>query len=385
MTKRSMKSRLEELMVQDRPTDTALPELGIGGGRARVRLATPLVLAPLAGHTDRAFRGLVRELGGVGLVVTEMVSSEGLTRGSAFSREIAAVSREERPVGIQIFGCDPECMGQAASMVEDMGADLIDVNMGCPVPKVTRTGSGAALMREPSRAAAVVERMAKRTKVPVTVKIRSGWDQASINAPEVACALEQAGAAAITIHPRCRSERHRGQPAWRVIREVKRAVSIPVIGNGDVCGVDSARKMIELTGVDGIMIGRGALLNPWVFRQIVNGFGGESARPEDQPTLEDYRRLFSRFIELLREYRPERLVLNRVKAFIGWVTKGLVGGAKLRQYVYAARSVEEVLTVFERYFESTHGAGAKDLTAESEERSLRESSESGPRKSPGAA
>lgn len=373
-------------MVQDRSTDTTdsgLPELDIG--RGRVRLETPLVLAPLAGHTDRAFRGLVRELGGVGLVVTEMVSSEGLTRGSEFSREIAAVSREERPVGIQIFGCDPERMAEAASMVEDMGADLIDVNMGCPVPKVTRTGSGAALMREPSRAGAVVESMVKRTRVPVTVKIRSGWDQTSINATEVARALEQAGAAAITVHPRCRSERHRGQAAWRVIRDVKREVSIPVIGNGDVRDPESARKMIELTAVDGIMIGRGALLNPWVFQQIVNGFGGGTARPEDKPSLEDYRRLFARFIELLREYRPERLVLNRVKAFIGWVTKGLVGGAKLRQDVYAAGSVEEVLAVFERYFESADTAQASVLTAGSEERSLPGSSGSGAGQSLGAA
>jgi tRNA-dihydrouridine synthase B len=363
-------------MTKNEPTDGALASLDALDIGAKVRLATPLVLAPLAGHTDRAFRGLVRELGGVGLVVTEMVSSEGLTRGSEFSREIAAVSEDERPVGIQIFGCDPERMAEAASMVEDMGADLIDVNMGCPVPKVTRTGSGAALMREPSRAGAVIESMVKRTRVPVTVKIRSGWDHTTINAPEVARALEQAGAAAITVHPRCRSERHRGQAAWKVIRDVKRAVSIPVIGNGDVRSPESARRMIELTGADGIMIGRGALQNPWVFRQITNGFADARSRPEDEPGLEDYRRLFERFIELLREYRPERLVLNRVKAFIGWVTKGLVGGAKLRQGVYAAHSVEEVIAVFEVYFETTPGAGAHEVEmgAELEECSLPESS-----------
>lgn len=370
-------------MTKDPQTDAELRALDIGG---RVRLATPLVLAPLAGHTDRAFRGLVRELGGVGLVVTEMVSSEGLTRGSEFSREIAAVSRDERPVGIQIFGCDPERMAEAASMVEDMGADLIDVNMGCPVPKVTRTGSGAALMREPARAGAVIESMVKRTRVPVTVKIRSGWDQTTINAPEVARALEQAGAAAITVHPRCRSERHRGQAAWRVIRDVKRAVSIPVIGNGDVRSPESARQMFEMTGADGIMIGRGALQNPWVFRQIANGFAGANG-PEQEPSLEDYRHLFLHFIELLREYRPERLVLNRVKAFIGWVTKGLVGGARLRQDVYAAHGVDEVLGVFESYFETTPGAGTRELSSEPElqERSLPESSESDLRESCGEA
>jgi nifR3 family TIM-barrel protein len=272
-----------------------------------------------------------------------MVSSEGLTRGSEFSREIAGVTAEERPVGVQIFGCDPERMGDAAAMVEDMGADLVDVNMGCPVPKVTRTGSGAALMKDEARAAAVIEKMVTRSRIPVTVKIRSGWDHGSINAPGFARVLESAGASAITVHPRCRSEHHRGEAAWSVIRDVKRAVSIPVVGNGDVHGPESARSMIQVTGADGIMIGRGALQNPWVFRQIATG-------STDPPAVEDYRRLFERFVVLLREHRPERLVLNRVKAFIGWVTKGLVSGARLREGVYAAKSVPEVLSVFEDYF-----------------------------------
>jgi nifR3 family TIM-barrel protein len=324
-------------------TESFLKPLSLGAGGLRVEV--PLVLAPLAGHTDRAFRSLVRELGGAGLTVTEMVSSEGLTRGSLFSREIADVGPDERPVGVQIFGCDPDRMADAASMVEDMGADLVDVNMGCPVPKVTRTGSGAALMKDESRAGAVIEKMVKRARIPVTVKIRSGWDHASINAPAFARVLESAGASALTVHPRCRSEHHRGEAAWPVIREVKGAVSIPVIGNGDVRDPESARKMIELTGADGIMIGRGALQNPWVFREIASGGSAAS------PGLEDYRRLFERFVALLREYRPERLVLNRVKAFIGWVTKGLDSGAKLREGVYASKSVEEVLSVFEAYFD----------------------------------
>lgn len=330
---------------------TKRPEvLRIGGS---VETKTPLVLAPLAGHTDRAFRGLVRELGGCGLVVTEMVSSEGLTRGSEFSKELAAVTSTERPVGVQIFGSDPERMGEAAAMVEDMGADLVDINMGCPVPKVTKKGSGAALMKDVRRAGAIVSRMVARTTVPVTVKIRSGWDHNSINAPEVARALEDAGASAITVHPRCRSERHRGEAAWVVIRDVKRAVRIPVIGNGDVRGPESAKKMIEETGVDGIMIGRGALLNPWVFRQIVTD-------DDTPPVMEDYERLFAGFIARLREYLPERVVLTRMKAFIGWVTKGLHGGHALRRDVYAAKSLPEAVSIFERYFSSVGSSvGAK--------------------------
>jgi len=321
--------------------------LTIGG---TVEMKSPLVLAPLAGHTDRAFRGLVREIGGCGLVVTEMVSSEGLTRGSDFSKELAAITPDERPVGVQIFGNDPERMGEAAAMIEDMGADLVDVNMGCPVPKVTKKGSGAALMKDTKRAAAVVSSMVARTSKPVTVKIRSGWDQNSINAPEVAKALEDAGAAAITVHPRCRSERHRGQAAWSVIADVKRAVDIPIIGNGDVHGPESARKMIEATGADGIMVGRGALMNPWVFHQITTG----DSRPR---TAAEYQHLFDVFIEKLREYLPDRVVLNRLKAFIGWATKGIHKGHALRRDVYAAHSMPEVCTIFAGHFESVEADG----------------------------
>ncbi|HJS72964.1 MAG TPA: tRNA-dihydrouridine synthase, partial [Vicinamibacteria bacterium] len=195
-----------------------------------------------------------------------------------------------------------------------------------------------------ARAGAVIEKMVKRSKIPVTVKIRSGWDHSSINAPSFARALEAAGASAITVHPRCRSEHHRGEAAWSVIRDVKQAVSIPVVGNGDVRCPESARSMIEVTGADGIMIGRGALQNPWVFRQIATGSA-------EAPELDDYRRLFERFVALLREHRPERLVLNRVKAFIGWVTKGLESGSRLRESIYAAKSIEEALSAFDRYFD----------------------------------
>lgn len=322
-------------------------EIGGSEGKRRVAIGTPLVLAPLAGHTDRAFRALVRDLGGCGLVVTEMVSSEGLTRGSEVSRELAAVSRSERPVGIQVFGCDPRRMADAAAMVEGFGADLVDVNMGCPVPKVTRNGAGAALMRDVERAGEIVSRMSKAVRIPVTVKIRSGWDEGSINAAELARRLESAGASAVTVHPRCRSDRHRGRAAWKVIADVKRAVDIPVIGNGDVRSCTDARAMIAETGVDGIMIGRGALNNPWVFRQIADEMEG---RPSTKPALGHYRELFDEFIRHLLEYRPEKLVLNRLKALIGWVSKGLPDGARLRQNVYGSKSLSEALGIFEHYF-----------------------------------
>ena len=323
--------------------------LTIGQGAHKVTLDPPLILAPLAGYTDRGFRGLIRQMGGCGLVVTEMVSSEGLTRGSRFSKEIATVTSEERPVGIQIFGSSSDRMAKAAQVVEESGASIVDINMGCPVPKVTRTGSGAALMQDISNAAEIVSRMVKATRIPITAKIRSGWDQDHINAPELAAALEDAGASAVTVHPRCRSERHRGKAAWTVIDAVKKAVRIPVIGNGDVRSVADAQAMFEETGVDGIMIGRGALKNPWVFMQIAAGLSGKTTQ---DPTLEDYRWALDDFIARLGEYLPEKVVVNRVKALIGWVTKGLTGGAELRRNIYASKSLEEVLGIFESYFVS---------------------------------
>jgi tRNA-dihydrouridine synthase B len=279
-----------------------------------------------------------------------MVSSEGLTRGSRFSKEIATVTRDEQPVGIQIFGSHPDRMARAAAVVEGLGASMVDINMGCPVPKVTRTGSGAALMQDPSHAAEIVSRMVKATTIPITAKIRSGWDREHINAPELAATLEDAGASAITVHPRCRSDRHRGRAAWKVIAAVKASVRIPVIGNGDVLSLADAKAMLDETGVDGIMIGRGALKNPWVFRQIRDGFSG---KPAPDPTLEDYRQALDDFIARLSEYLPEKVVVNRVKALIGWITKGLTGGAGLRRNIYASKSLEEVLGIFEDFFLSS--------------------------------
>ncbi len=325
----------------------------LGKAEKRVTIDPPLVLAPLAGYTERAFRGLVRRTGGCGLVVTEMVSSEGLTRGSRVSRELASVTREERPVGIQIFGSDPARMADAAAVVEELGASLVDINMGCPVPKVIRTGSGAALMRDVDRAARLVASVAKAIRIPVTAKLRSGWDDDHINAPEVATALEQAGAAALTVHPRCRSERHRGRAAWKVIAEVKQAVGIPVIGNGDVTDPASARAMIQETGVDAVMVGRGALKNPWVFRQIDDDLSG---RAVVEPSMEEFREALDFFIVQLQDYLPDQVVLNRVKALAGWVTKGLRGGAELRRNIYASKSLPEALGLFENYFRRTRAA-----------------------------
>jgi len=324
-----------------------MKSLVIGEGISRVIVDPPLILAPMAGHTDVAFRALVRHLGGCGLVVTEMVSSEGLTRGGGHSRRLAEITDEERPVAIQIFGSDPGRMADAAAMVESFGASLVDVNMGCPVPKVTRTGAGAALMRDVGRAAQVVAAVVRATRIPVTAKIRSGWDKDHINAPEVASALEDAGAAAITVHPRCRSERHRGRSAWEVIADVKRVVTIPVIGNGDVSSAADVRDITDETGADGVMLGRAALSNPWVFGQIGDEISGIRSAA---PTPEDYGEALGFIISRLQIELSEKRLVNRVKALTGWLTKGFPKGAELRSSVYTAGSLAEMTAAFDEYF-----------------------------------
>lgn len=232
-----------------------------------IDLAPPFALAPMAGMTDTAFRRLVKRRGGCSLVVTEMVSSEGLVRGIDRTLEYAEYTEEERPVSIQIFGGDPDTMAAAARIVEGMGADIVDVNMGCPVPKIAKHNAGCSLMREPDHAAAVVRAMARAVKIPVTVKMRAGWDGTAINAPELARRMEGAGAAAITVHGRTAAQSYSGLSDWDLIATVASGVGIPVFGSGDCI---EPRQMIERlrgTPVRGVLVGRGALRNPWIFEQ----------------------------------------------------------------------------------------------------------------------
>src|SRR5215210_6571872 len=236
-----------------------------------IDLTPPLALAPMAGMTDTAFRRLVKRHGGCGLVVTEMVSSEGLVRGIDRTLEYAEYTEEERPVSIQIFGGDPEKMAEAARIVEGMGADIIDVNMGCPVPKIAKHNAGCSLMREPEHAATVIEAMSKAVKIPVTVKMRAGWNDASRNAPELARRVQDAGAAAVTIHGRTAEQSYSGTADWELVSGVARTLAIPVLGSGDCI---EPQQIIERlgcvgsgfspTGIAGVLVGRGVLRNPWI-------------------------------------------------------------------------------------------------------------------------
>src|SRR6186997_1977685 len=233
----------------------------------KISLDSPFVVAPMAGMTDTAFRRLVKRQGGCGLVVTEMVSSEGLVRGIDRTLEYAEYTEEERPVSIQIFGGDPVKMADAAQIVEGMGADIVDINMGCPVPKIAKHNAGCSLMREPGHAASVVRAMAAAVRIPVTVKMRAGWNDQEINAPLLARMVEDAGAAAIAVHGRTAAQSYSGESDWSLIARVAQSVSIPVFGSGDCIEAGHIVSRLRDGGAAGVLVGRGALRNPWIFKQ----------------------------------------------------------------------------------------------------------------------
>src|SRR5947209_8338382 len=293
-------------------------------------LAWPFAVAPMAGMTDTAFRRLVKRHGGCGLVVTEMVSSEGLVRGIDRTLEFAEFTEEERPVSIQIFGGDPEKMAAAAQIVEGMGADIVDINMGCPVPKIAKHNAGCSLMREPEHAASVIAAMAKAVKIPVTVKMRAGWNDGEKNASTLAKMMEDAGAAAVAIHGRTAAQSYSGSADWDLVADIARALSIPVFGSGDCIEPHHIVDRMG-SGVDGVLVGRGILRNPWILAQAADLAAGLQPRAV---SLEDRGRFLLDYIDLLlkermRELQPaaghpvqtsshDRWVINKLRALGSW-------------------------------------------------------------------
>jgi tRNA-dihydrouridine synthase B len=342
-----------------------------------VELPSPFVVAPMAGMTDTAFRRLVKRHGGCGLVVTEMVSSEGLVRGIDRTLEYAEYTEEERPVSIQIFGGDPETMAAAAQIVEGMGADIVDVNMGCPVPKIAKHNAGCSLMREPEHAATVINAMAKAVKIPVTVKMRAGWNDRSRNAPDLARRVQDAGAAAVTIHGRTAEQSYTGTADWDLVARVAGDLDIPVLGSGDC--VEPEHIVERLTvgcgfsrkGIAGVLVGRGVLRNPWILAQAADIAAG---RPPRTVTMEERGRFLLEYIELLQHERVreadgfrhvapgadtgaaraarghDRWVINKVRALCSWYSKGLDGGSRLRVRVNSAGSIAELLEIIDEFF-----------------------------------
>ena len=337
----------------------------------------PTALAPMAGMTDTAFRRLVKRRGGCGLVVSEMVSSEGLVRGIDRTLEYAEFTEEERPVSIQIFGGDPKVMADAAQVVESMGADIVDVNMGCPVPKIAKHHAGCSLMREPAHAASIIEAMVKAVKIPVTVKMRAGWNDQEINAPELARRVEDVGASAIAVHGRTAAQSYTGESDWTLIERIAADLSIPVFGSGDC--VEAPQIVSRLDGrVSAVLVGRGALRNPWIFSQAASARagGGVAAVPAEargQFLLEYIDLLLSdvaderagfRHVARLRssvrqgsgaasrrsERSRERWVVNKLRALGSWYTKGLDGGSQLRVAINSAESVDHLRQIVREFF-----------------------------------
>ncbi|HEU4387064.1 MAG TPA: tRNA dihydrouridine synthase DusB [Blastocatellia bacterium] len=323
----------------------AFPGISIRG----VAVEPSLVLAPMAGVTDSSFRRLIKELGGVGLIVTEFISVEGLTRGNLRTHRMMKFRPEERPISIQIFGYDDDRMVMAAEIIEESGADIVDINCGCPAKKVVKGGGGSSLLRDLPQLEKILRRVSQAVSIPVTMKIRTGWDDDSINAVEVARIIEQSGGAMVAIHGRTRMQGYSGKANWDVIAAVKRAVSIPVVGCGDVTTSEQVVDRIAETGVDGVMIGRGAIANPWIFRQTSELMRGEVIY---DPPLNEKQRVLHRYYELLHGEIPERALSGKLKQMCGYFTHGLEGGARLRERVFHSQSVEEIFGKVDEYFAS---------------------------------
>lgn len=296
-------------------------------------------LAPMAGMADMAFRELCADYG-AGYTVTEMVSSKGLVMGDKKSAMLLTLGEREGKAGAQIFGDNPEIMAEAAVKCLEFKPDIIDINMGCPAPKVAMNGGGASLMKSPRLAGEIVKAVSQAVDIPVTAKIRKGWDDNSVNAVELAEILEKNGAAAIAVHGRTRMQMYSGEVDYDIIRRVKEAVDIPVIGNGDITDVQSAAIMLEKTGCDAIMIGRGALGNPWIFQQI-NAYLNE-CRVIPEPTLTEKMTVMLAHIKKIIEYKGEYTGIREARHHAGYYTKGLRGGAKFRAEMGSLESFEQL-------------------------------------------
>ena len=306
----------------------------------------PVMLAPMAGITNLNYRTLVREFG-CELAFTEMVSSNGLVRLAAKTYGYLDSSPSDRPLGVQIFGADPAVMAEAARIVGAKGADLIDINMGCSVKKVVKTGAGAALMRSPDRVQAVVGAVRRATDLPLTIKIRAGWRRSEISAPDIAHIAEEEGADAVIVHPRTADQGFSGQSDWSVIRDVKKRLKIPVIGNGDIRGRDDAGRMVKETGCDGIMVGRASLGNPWIFRDIIRSMGGRCA---DGPSLEEREVMIRRHLAMEMAYIGDIPGLRNFRKHLLWYTKGLKGSTLLRQMLGRIHGKEALMEMIHDYF-----------------------------------
>lgn len=315
-----------------------------------ISLSVPVALAPMAGITDMPFRIICSELG-CGLVVSEMVSAKGLLYKNVKTFDMLRVAPEERPAAIQLFGSNPQELARAAKIVEAEGADIIDFNMGCPVPKIVNNGEGSALMKNPQLAYEILARMADAVNIPVTVKIRSGWDAAHINAPEIAQFAEKAGVAAIAVHGRTREQFYNGKADWQVIKAVKDAVKIPVFGNGDILSAEDGLRMFKETGCDGLMIGRGADGNPWIFAELAAALGANGEKHE--VTLAERMAMILRHLQMLIDFKGEVVAVKEMRRHAGAYLKGMPMAAEYRRRINALNTYEEFYQLISEYQRET--------------------------------
>lgn len=315
-----------------------------------VEIENKVVLAPMAGVCNSAFRRIIKEMG-AGLLYAEMVSDKALVYNNEKTKDMLYMTESERPISQQIFGSDKKSFVEAAKIIEkSMHPDIIDINMGCPVPKVAvKSQAGSALLKDPDKIYDIVKAVKEVVSVPVTVKIRSGWDKNSINAVLVAKTCEKAGASAIAVHPRTRSQGYSGKADWNIIKEVKDAVNIPVIGNGDILSAKDAKQMIDETGCDAVMIGRGTLGNPYLIKQVVRYLEDGVLLPDQSPT-ERMETCLKHFNYLL-EVKPEKVAILEMRTHAAWYLKGLPSGVKIKKILYELKTKEEFINTITEYME----------------------------------